>query len=563
MRKSLAVLPALPLLLLGACNPTPPPEPQPPPAPAVAELIVRNANVFTGTGESAQAFAIANGRFLAVGSEVDVMAFKGEATQVVDAQGKRVTYPYVNPHLHTPAPPAAPLPCLGSDFAASPATMAGPSLAEVRECVSASIAAFPAGAPLLGIIGSQAMAELNATLDANTTALDDLSPNQSVLLVGWTGHTLYANTEAMFAAGLPPAAPLKNPESCVFERNPDGRLTGRFEEYCQLKFQRGFAKNAPAGYFEGLYKAVDTEGAKLGWVGFDTIAVDLHFQDERAVMERAGLKLDWRQVCFPQGPSDNCDGAQAVKVILDGTPVDELAHQHAPYEGGFHAAPWYGRDNFSQEALEGFARRSKEKGQQLLVHAVGDAAVDSLLNAVESVGGAPGWRLEHGYLATSAAYEKVKALEGTVVTEPVHTSLRPLYPYYYGAEVAERSQPVGSLLSRGVKVAFATDTFGTAGDPRVQMLLARFPVFISPQETVSGEQAFLLLSREAERARGYSDRGTIAPGQRGSFIVHGTDILRADLTPPELQSATIHLTVKDGQAVWDDGNLTPEGGWRQ
>jgi predicted amidohydrolase YtcJ len=95
------------------------------------------------------------------------------------------------------------------------------------------------------------------------------------------------------------------------------------------------------------------------------------------------------------------------------------------------------------------------------------------------------------------------------------------------------------------------------------MALARFSLFIAPEETMSAEQALVLLTREAERARGHEDGGTLAPGQAASFIHHGTDILRKDITPPELLGATVALTVKDGQPVWSDGTVVPEGGWRK
>ena len=66
------------------------------------DLIVVNAKVYTMDTRQprAEAFAVKDGRFLAVGSNTDVRNLAGQATQTFDAQGMTVTPGFIDCHNH-------------------------------------------------------------------------------------------------------------------------------------------------------------------------------------------------------------------------------------------------------------------------------------------------------------------------------------------------------------------------------------------------------------------------------------------------------------------------------
>src|ERR1022692_2155997 len=70
-------------------------------APA-ADLIVNHARIWTGNPAQAeaQALAVLGGRIVAVGSESEVAAWRGAATTVVDASGKRLIPGFDDAHTH-------------------------------------------------------------------------------------------------------------------------------------------------------------------------------------------------------------------------------------------------------------------------------------------------------------------------------------------------------------------------------------------------------------------------------------------------------------------------------
>ena len=68
----------------------------------IADTIVVNGDVKTvdPAMKNAEAFAIKDGRFLAVGSSAEIRKLAGDNTQVIDAKGATVTPGFIDGHIH-------------------------------------------------------------------------------------------------------------------------------------------------------------------------------------------------------------------------------------------------------------------------------------------------------------------------------------------------------------------------------------------------------------------------------------------------------------------------------
>ncbi|MCA9969487.1 MAG: amidohydrolase family protein, partial [Anaerolineales bacterium] len=68
----------------------------------IADLIVYNGRFHTQNSRqpTAQAAAVANGRFLAVGTDADVRPLAGPRTTVIDAAGRLVLPGLIDAHVH-------------------------------------------------------------------------------------------------------------------------------------------------------------------------------------------------------------------------------------------------------------------------------------------------------------------------------------------------------------------------------------------------------------------------------------------------------------------------------
>ncbi|MGL5136364.1 MAG: amidohydrolase family protein, partial [Beijerinckiaceae bacterium] len=70
--------------------------------PPGADLIVFNANIFTGNlaQPEASAFAVKKGRIYAVGADEEVLGLKNSSTQIIDAGGRRLIPGINDAHMH-------------------------------------------------------------------------------------------------------------------------------------------------------------------------------------------------------------------------------------------------------------------------------------------------------------------------------------------------------------------------------------------------------------------------------------------------------------------------------
>ena len=69
-----------------------------------ADLVVLNAKVYTVDPKvpQAEAFAVKNGRFMAVGSSADIKGLAGKETQILDARQMTVVPGFIDCHNHAP-----------------------------------------------------------------------------------------------------------------------------------------------------------------------------------------------------------------------------------------------------------------------------------------------------------------------------------------------------------------------------------------------------------------------------------------------------------------------------
>jgi predicted amidohydrolase YtcJ len=67
-----------------------------------ADLIITNANIWTGNSDSpkAEAMAIKGDTIFAIGSAIDIQKFQGQSTEVIDVQNKFITPGFIDTHVH-------------------------------------------------------------------------------------------------------------------------------------------------------------------------------------------------------------------------------------------------------------------------------------------------------------------------------------------------------------------------------------------------------------------------------------------------------------------------------
>jgi predicted amidohydrolase YtcJ len=513
---------------------------------APADLVILNARVFTGVTAApwAEALSVRGERIVAVGASTAIREQAGAAARVIDAGGRLVIPGINDAHAHPgAAPPYTPL-------EGPPAFEQDPSLDEILERVKTAAAKAPADGWLVGEIGARVLEDPRASREV----LDPITGGRPLLLGAWHGHGSLFNTAAL--GRLKVAVQEPDPPGGFFVRMTDGRtITGLAHEYAAFQLHRRFAQLADRESALREYRRFGTEAASLGITSIQAMMTGASIEEAATLVAEAKVPVRMRLIDFPltpmaawqkpaRRPASALVTVSGTKWILDGTPVERLMFLREPYSD---SPSIRGRLNFPVEDLRQFLTRALAAGEQPMFHAVGDAAIDAVLDALETTGGAR-WaplrpRLEHGDLLEPAHFDRARRLGLVLVQNPSHFMIAPVMHGRLGARVA-RAEIVKTIIGAGVPLAIGSDG---PMNPFLNMMFAAINA-TNPAEALTIEQALTAYTRGAAFAEiAERDKGAIAPGMLADLAMLSQDIFK--VPPSELPKTTSVLTLVGGKVV--------------
>jgi hypothetical protein len=176
----------------------------------IADRVYRNAKIYSvaldGTETHAQALAIKEGKFAYVGNEAGVEAWIGDATEVVDCNGKSVIPGLGDAHLHNAQAAQKFGTCSFSAIVPDPKTDTPESvIKQIQETLKA-YAEEHRDAPVIRGLGWD-RAWFNGSLQGiirpfTRHDIDAIVPDKPVVLLSFCGHLAMLNTKALEAAGV-------------------------------------------------------------------------------------------------------------------------------------------------------------------------------------------------------------------------------------------------------------------------------------------------------------------------------------------------------------------------
>ena len=524
-------------------------------------LILTDGKIFTAdsTRPWAEAIAIRGERIVAIGTTAEVSALAGHSTQRIDLGGRVVVPGFNDSHVHMGCGGIT-----GADVATGAGPTSDPPWQQVADSLAASVKRAVPGTWISAVISSSVLQDTGA----RRTALDRIAPQHPVLLSSWTGHGTIFNSAALRLLGINDTA--ADPLGGRFEREPSThRLTGLAEEYAQFNAARERCSLAPESTH---VRALQAHGQLLLRLGITSVQDMASHHDPALtlrIFKAAALPQRVRIIAWPGttvggrlvGGWDDARAAlrtrpdttgrvvvSGVKYVLDGTPVERLAVQRAAYTD---RPGWFGRLNFPPDTIRVMLGEARARDQQPMFHAVGDSTVAVVLTMMEQTGGAAIWRprrvrIEHGDGLARDLRARARRLGVVVVQNPGHFALAGLAERF-GAGVHADYQPVRSLLTEGIPLAFGSD--GPLS-PFVNILLATNDAN-NPKESLTREQAVVAYTRGSAYAE-FAERqkGVLAAGMLADLAVLSQDIF--SVQAGALPATTSVLTLVGGRIVYDD-----------
>ena len=517
------------------------------------DTIVFNARIFTANPAQpwAEALAIRGERIVAVGDSRTITGLAGPSTRRIDAGGRTVVPGFNDAHVHVAPRPA------GFEVKVPDE----PSTAVVEQALASADREAPPGQRLQVQIGAFVLDDPLVT----RAWLDARVPNRPVLLHAYTGHGLILNSAALRLLGVDDS--MQDPEGGRFGRDAAGPLNGRAEEYAEQVVWRRLTALVPAADAPAAYLRFSQEAVALGITSVqdmgtgdrqakmvaDLIKADpqVRWRAMRYPMREAGGDLQDSKPIVPPQPARRID-ARGMKWILDGSPIERLAALRAPYADRPETS---GRMNFSRERLTQIVGWAYGSEDPLAMHAVGDAAIDAYLSALEAAGRPETWRLkrprlEHGDMLAPDLMARAKHLGVVVVQNPAHFMLRDALQARVGDARMKQMQPFKSLVAAGIPVAIGSD------GPLSPFLNIMFATLhpVNPAEALSREEAVVAYTRGSAFAEfAEKDKGHLSVGALADLAVLSADLF--SVPAGELPAIRSVLTLIGGAVVHDSGAL--------
>lgn len=315
-------------------------------------------------------------------------------------------------------------------------------------------------------------------------------------------HAMLANTTALMLAGITASTP--DPNGGVIGRDASGALTGVVYERCAGDVWNAMPDDGDA------QRRRDTINAAKRFAGpFDEIH-DLRSQIWLGSVLKAACEtqgVDKRFVLYPlvdeldlalEGSRGwACDQVRlgGGKIFVDGTLNSRTAWMTRDYTDPMAGHP-RGVAMMTPDAIEEAVRRCDEAGLPIAAHAIGDAAVRAVLDAIENVNPkTTGHRIEHAEVVDEADVPRFAKLGVTCSVQPCHLlydieAIRRFLP-----DRAARVLPLRELIDAGCKpgelLLFGSDAPIVRPDPAdsLQAAIERRRVGMDESEAIAPDQA--------------------------------------------------------------------------
>jgi predicted amidohydrolase YtcJ len=548
---------------------------------ADADLVFTGGGVYTvdAVRRRTQAVAIRGGRIVAVGSDADVRELVGPSTDVVDLRGRLLLPGFQDSHVHAPS---GGLDRLRIDLSDAH------GLDEYRALIKRYADERRDAAWLLG--GGWAMDVFPGGTPARGV-LDEIAPDRPVFVNNRDNHAAWVNSRALELAGVDKDTP--DPPDGRIEREADGSPAGTLHEGA-MNLVRAFVPRASLDeQIEGLligqrylhslgvtawqdaivgeYSTIqDNYDAYLAAAerGVLTARVRgaLWYERGRGV-EQIPLLVDRRE----RGQVGRFR-ASTVKIMADGVCENFTAAMLEPYlDAHGNETSNRGIPFFDEEELRQAAVALDREGFQVHVHAIGDRAVRSALDAFEAARTANGpsdhrHHVAHIQVVHPEDVPRFGALRVTANAQPLWAAYEPqmseLTIPFLGPERTTWQYPFRSLLRSGAPMSFGSDWPVSSPNPLWEIHVAVNREEPSGYPYGAGEGPFMPQERldlpeaiaAATIGSAYvnhldAETGSIEPGKLADLVVLDRDPFEHPVA--EIADARVDLTFVEGEKVFE------------
>lgn len=539
-----------------------------------ADIVLVNGAIYTmdSARRWAQAIAISNGRIAFVGTDQDAVRFAGPLSNVVNLHGKMVLPGFIDSHIHP----------IDGEIEESGLNLNNfENIDSVKRAISDYVKEHPSDK---WVNGSGWSLPIFGPAGPNKKLLDELVSDRPAYIGSQDGHSAWANSKALDLAGIKELTP--DPAGGRIERlagskEPSGCLR---ESACEM-VSKLVPKPSPDEYREAALKvqkrlnslgitsvqdACAAEEELKAYASLDDSNL-LSMRVSAAMMLRADKGED--QIKTFKELREKYDGnalsVRSVKIFADGVIESKTAAMLEPYIGGDGKET--GILEFAPNLFKWYACKLDDAGFQIHVHAIGDRAVRTALDAIEIAQRLNGRSDKRHHIAhlevvdakdinrfrdlnITANFQSFWAFRDKYVsdlTEPI-----------LGADRCKHLYPINSIFKSGATVVGGSDWTVTTANPldAIQVAVTRCgldetpdKVFL-PDERVSLPEILAAYTiNGAWLGHWERETGSLEAGKSADLIILDKNLFAVE--PKDIHNAKVLWTLFKGRVVYRDPNF--------
>jgi predicted amidohydrolase YtcJ len=541
-------------------------------AAAPADILFVNGKVLTVDSKFsiASSVAVSDGRIAAVGGPELVKRYS--AKQVIDLRGRVLMPGFIDTHVHV-----IPKPRRSVDLSQAK------SIADVQALVRAKAQELGPAEWVTGYGWDEAALAEKRNLSSRD--LDAVSPANPVLLTRAGQHSAVANSMALKLAGIDRSTP--DPDRGLIEHDAAGELNGIIRERHDIVSRlvplptadelapsvtgsiRALLPLGITSFMEAL-TTIDDEPVAGGGLGqpsrVATYALYRRiYGGQGAELPRATLYIVYpgaeRLKRFPYHTGHGDDrlklGPIGEAPAVDGGFTGPTAWTLQDYKGlpGFRGKP-----SLTPEELRELVATSHALGWQIGTHAIGDAAIQELVDVYSAELDRKPTR-DHRWFTSHFTMLPPQATMTLMRKHDIWAAVQPNFLYNLEARYVQtldgarlqHINPVATPLRNGVKVVMGSDNLPIGPFVGVYTAVSRrgqSGTVYGADEAISREEAIRLYTRQAAYLSwDEAKKGSIEPGKFADMIIVDRDILK--VPERELLQAQVDQTYVGGRLVYD------------
>ena len=542
-----------------------------------ADTIFVNGQIETLNDQQprANAVAVKDEKFIAVGSNEEIKATAGAKTKVIDLGNKFVAPGFVDGHTH-------PMETIWIKDEWVDARFPGtPSVKQALEKIAERVKSTPAGQWVYVACVSASENKFVEKRLPTKAELDQIAPDHPVVVANGT-HMAIANSQALAKLGATKGVTrLPHGAGVLLDKdgNPNGTITDGM----------GDIPGSPTPvqirlYYEGGIAAFWNQYGFTSMMAITPAAAIPVMQETSKSLRNPNIRLTVSVWAAPNGDGmpENLDRFEmpresnpayfrfvAIKAWVDGENDCRTGYMHEPYLGKLETDPPGGLGSLvtPQPKANQFALLANQNNKISMFHCSGDAAVDIGLTAYEQLTkDNPNQtirRIEHFgmFQLDDEQLRRAKALKGS----GLHISVQPIWLQELvkadlenmGAARARTGFKFKTLIEAGLEPAASTDMTGMYlgnVDPfqAIHAMVTRQSDagIFEPQEAISVADALRMWTIWPARAVGEGkEKGTIENGKYADMVVLSDDPFQ--IPSEQLKDLKASKTIVGGRIVFE------------